>query len=306
VSHRLPLIPRASYHVARLDLADPSAPAHRLADKLSPRRTVMLVSLLASVGLIACSPQSRLLHEPLPAQDAIIGSADTAPDGLLVELHQVIVRNGAGSWVRDADWDEYVVRLANHSAAPLRIERFELQSARLLGVVECSTSRTQLEKQSSATLRTLKDAGIVAGAGVVSAGAAGAAVAVVGTGSTIAASAAAAAAAIVLLPVGLVSGGVYVHKKHQRERLDHALIDEQLTQRSFALPYELAAASDVSESTFFPITPAPTRLVIGYVIAGEPHDLTLALPSLAGLHLKPTEAVRSVGRSDVAVVPTEP
>jgi hypothetical protein len=279
VNHRLPLIPHA----------------------------VMLVSLLASVGLTACSPQSRLLHEPLPAQDAIIGSADTAPDGLHVELHQVIVRNGAGSWVRDADWDEYVVRLANHSAAPLRIERFELQSARLLGVVECSTSRTQLEKQSSATLRTLKDAGIVAGAGVVSAGAAaGATVAVVGTGGTIAASAAAAAAAIVLLPVGLVSGGVYVHKKHQRERLDHALIDEQLTQRSFALPYEVAAASAVSKSTFFPITPAPTRLVIGYVIAGEPHDLMLALPSLAGLHLKPTDAVRSVGRSDVAVAPTEP
>jgi hypothetical protein len=273
------------------------------ADKLPPRRTVMLASLLASVGLTACSPQSRLLHEPMPAQDAIIGWADTAPDGLHVELHQVIVRNGPGSWVRDADWDEYVVRLANHSATPLRIERFELQSARLLGVVECSTSRTQLEKQSSATLRTLKDAGIVAGAGVVSAGAA---VAVAGTGGTIAASAAAAAAGIVLLPVGLVTGGVYVHKKHKRERLDHVLIDEQLAQRSFALPYELAGASDVSKSTFFPITPAPTRLVIGYASAGEPHDLTLALPSLAGLHLKPTEAARSVGRSDVAVAPTEP
>jgi hypothetical protein len=50
----------------------------------------------------------------------------------------------------------------------------------------------------------------------------------------------------------------------------------------------------------------PTRLVIGYAIAEEPHDLTLALPSLAGLHLKPTEAVRSGGRSDVTVAPTEP
>jgi hypothetical protein len=266
----------------------------------------MLILLLASVGLTACSPQSRLLHEPLPARDTIIGWADTAPDGLHVELHQVIVRNGAGSWLRDANWDEYVVRLANHSAAPLRIERFELQSARLVGVVACSTSRTQLEKQSSATLRTLKDAGIVAGAGVVSAGAAaGAAVAVVGTGGTIVASAAAAAAGIVLLPVGLVTGGVYVHKKHKRERLDHALIDEQLAQRSFELPYELAAAADVSKSTFFPITPAPTQLVIGYAMAGEPHDLTLALPSLAGVHLKPAEAVRSVGRSPAAVAPTE-
>jgi hypothetical protein len=251
-------------------------------DKLPPRRTVMLVALLASVALTACSPQSRLLHEPAPAQDVIIGWADAAPDGLRVELHQVIVRNGPGTWVRDADWDEYFLRLANHLAAPLRIERFELRSARLLGAVECSTSRTQLEKQSSATLRRLKDAGIVAGAGVVSAGAA---VAVVGTGGTMAASAAAAAAAIVLLPVGLVTGGVYVHKKHKRERLDHALIDEQLAQRSFALPYELAAASDVSKSTFFPITPAPTQLIIGYAIAGEPHELTLALPSLAGLHL---------------------
>jgi hypothetical protein len=132
-------------------------------DTFPPQRIVMLILLLASVGLTACSPQSRLLHEPLPAQDTIIGWADTAPDGLHVELHQVIVRNGAGSWLRDANWDEYVVRLANHSAAPLRIERFELQSARLVGVVACSTSRTQLEKQSSATLGTLKDAGIVAG-----------------------------------------------------------------------------------------------------------------------------------------------
>jgi len=61
--------------------------------------------------------------------------------------------------------------------------------------------------------------------------------------------------------VGLVTGGVYVHKKHKRERLDRALIDEQLVQRSFALPYELAAAADVSKSTFFPITPAPTQLL---------------------------------------------
>jgi hypothetical protein len=76
-------------------------------------------------------------------------------------------------------------------------------------------------------------------------------------------------------------------------------------QLSFALPHESAAASDVSKSTFFPITPAPTRLIIGYAIAGEPHKLTLALQSLAGLHLKPTEAARSVGRSDVAVAPTE-
>jgi hypothetical protein len=43
----------------------------------------------------------------------------------------------------------------------------------------------------------------------------------------------------------------------------------------------LPAAADVSKSTFFPITPAPPQLVIGYAMAGESHDLTLAV-AIAG------------------------
>jgi hypothetical protein len=126
-----------------------------------------------------CAVKSRVLKEPLPTPVTDLKWTAAAPEGFILELDQVIVRNSGGSWVRDANWDEYVLTVRNDSSAPVEIERFNLYSDKLPGPEQSSTSREQLEARSSATLRGLKDAGIVAGAGVASAGVV---VAIVGTG----------------------------------------------------------------------------------------------------------------------------
>jgi len=217
---------------------------------------------------------------------ADLGWTAAGPEGLTVELNQVIVRNSGGSWVRDANWDEYVLTVRNGSAVPLEIDRISLYSDKLPGAEESSTSREQLEARSSATLRGLKDVGIVAGAGVASAGFV---VAVVGTSGTLvtgAAAAAAAAGVLVLMPVALVGSTVYVVKRRHRDRDDKLLIEHGLIERGYSVPVVLNPGGPYKESAFFPITPAPTRLVLEYTAAGESRTVALELPALAGLHLK--------------------
>ena len=43
----------------------------------------------------------------------------------------------------------------------------------------------------------------------------------------------------------------------------------------------------LQRSAFFPVTPAPQRLVLRYAVGAEPRELALDLPALAGLHIAP-------------------
>jgi hypothetical protein len=248
-----------------------------------------------------CAVKSRVLKEPLPTLVTDLKWIAAAPEGITLELDQVIVRNSGGSWVRDANWDEYVLTVRNDSAVPVEIERFNLYSDKLPWPEESSTSREQLEARSSATLRGLKDVGIVAGAGVASAGVV---VAIVGTGGTMVAGATAAAAVagvFVLMPVALVGSTVYIVKRHHRDRDDKVLIEHEFIKRGYSVPVELPPGVASKKSAFFPITPAPTRLVLEYTAGGESRHLALDLPALAGLHLK---ALRAASPSPVPNGPT--
>jgi hypothetical protein len=254
------------------------------------RRRCALVSIAGCLALSqllgGCAIKSRVLPQPLPNQVADLRWTAASPQGLTLELDQVIVRNSGGSWVRDANRDEYVLTVSNDSAVPVEIDRFDLYSDKLPGPGESSTSREQLEARSSATLRGLKDVGIVAGAGVASVGVV---VAIVGTGGTMLTGAAAVAAAtgvVVLMPVAMVGSTVYVVKRRHRDRKDKVLIDHRLTERAYAVPVELAPGMPSKQSAFFPITPAPSLLVLEYKAGGESRQLALDLPDLAGLHLK--------------------
>ncbi len=64
---------------------------------------IVLCSLLS-----ACNPHVRMIKESNKELLPDYHWAATAPDGLTVTVHTVLVRNGPGSWVRDADWDEYM------------------------------------------------------------------------------------------------------------------------------------------------------------------------------------------------------
>jgi hypothetical protein len=66
-----------------------------------------LSATLGLGGLLCACASSRLLKNPLPATAADLGWTVSAPEGLTIEVDQLIVRNSGGSWVRDANWDEY-------------------------------------------------------------------------------------------------------------------------------------------------------------------------------------------------------
>jgi hypothetical protein len=257
----------------------------------------LLSATLGLCGLLCACASSRLLKNPLPATAPDLGWTASAPEGLTIEVDQLIVRNSGGSWVRDANWDEYVLTVANKSPDWIEIRRVDLYSDRLPAPEESSTSREQLEARTSTTLRTLKDAGIIAGVGVVAPAAliAGA----VGTsGGFMAASGGAAAVAavgVVAIPVGLIGGTTYVITRRRRAKEDKVLIERKLVERGFGVPAQILPDMQVRKSVFFPVTPSPTRLVVDYISGGDSRELSLALPALAGLHLK---AVRKPTASD--------
>lgn len=256
------------------------------------RRPVLLGALLVLSGLLDGCASSRLIKNPPPPTETSVGWAASAPEGLTVEVHELIFRNSGGSWIRDANWDEYVLTITNDSQEAFEIQGIGLTSDRLPAPVENTTSREQLDARSNRTLRALKDAGIVAGVGVVAPSAV--IVAAIGTsGGMLSASSGAAAVAtvgILAIPIGLIGGTSYVISRHRRDSKDKVLVDRRLSERGYGIPTQIAPQTQMTKSAFFPITPAPTRLVINYARAGGVRELSLELPGLAGLHLNAPKA----------------
>ena len=261
----------------------------------SCRRTAALLGTLFMLsGLLGACASSRLLKNPKPSTVADVGWTATAPEGLTVEVHQLIFRNSGGTWVRNANWDEFVLTITNGSADAIEIQEIDLYSDRLPAPEASSNSREQLDARSNRTLRAMKDAGIVAGVGIV--GPSALIIAGVGTsGGMLSASSAGAAAAVVgtiAIPVGLIGGTSYVISRHRQDKKDKVLLDHRLTERGYGVPLQIDAQSQMTKSAFFPITPSPSRLVVIYSIGGEARQVALELPDLAGLHLK-TPAVKT-------------
>jgi hypothetical protein len=258
-------------------------------------------------GWLVCALQggcasSRMLKTPLPSAAPDLAWTTISPDNLTVEVDRLIVRDGAGSWVRKANWDEYVVTVKNGSADPVEIQGISLYSSALPAPVASSISREQLDARTGKTMRASKDVGIVAGVGAV----APAAMIIGGVGTSggiLSASAGAAAlatAGVVLLPIGLIGGTTYILNRHHRDKEDRLLIDRHLAENGYEIPVAMAADSQMRKSAFFPITPSPTRLAVSFSTNGGSREVLLDLPGLAGLHLKapPTKAasVRPIDR----------
>ena len=261
----------------------------------------VLWGLLVYALLGGCA-SSRVLKTPLPSPAPDLAWTANSPDGLSVEVDRLIVRGGAGSWVRKANWDEYVVTIKNASANPVEIQRIRLYSSELPAPEDSSVSREQLDARTSATMRAFKDAGIVAGVGVV----APAAMIIGSVGmsggilSASAGAAAVAAAGVVLIPIGLIAGTGYVVSRHRRDNEDQALIDRHLAENGYTIPVVVPPDTQLRQSAFFPITPSPTQLGVSFLASGGAREVLVGLPGLEGLHLKAprpkTASVRPIDR----------
>lgn len=255
-------------------------------------RTTLLLTCIAAALASGCA-STRMMKQPI-AGAVLPQTPHTADPQLSLDLTNVIVRDGPGSWARHANWDEYQLDLRNASGEPLAIDGIVVIDAFDTTVEPKSQSRA-LRRETRHSLRRYRDHGIkvrpgappavmVAGGTVVATY--GAAVVTVGTSSFLGGS-----GALVGAGIGIASGGVAliavgVNNAIQTHRLDH-----ELEHRVLDTHATLAAQGTLHGSVFFPITPTPKRIEVRYHAGNAPHTLSVPLDQLlAGMHIDTTQA----------------
>lgn len=243
--------------------------------------------LMLLLALSGCGG-TMVLKEPEPL--VVTQSLATASDQrLAATLDWVIVRDGPGTWAKNADWDEYLIRVQNLSDDSIRVTNITVLDS--LGTrIETRENRKQLVKGAKETKRRYKDEGfkvkvgagvgrLVATAGAVAVGvsAAGAAAASMAT-----ATAAAGVAGFIFVPV-LAVGGVM-------RGVNNSKVNKQIESRQTLLPIVLQEEEEKSLDIFFPLAPSPRQVEITY--ADSQGDRTLIIDThaaLEGLHLAQAE-----------------
>ena len=261
-----------------------------------PRTSHRVLAIgVMSIMLVGCGG-AKLIKESQP-QQTTRPLASVADSKLAATLDWVIVRNGPGAWAKNADWDEYLLRMRNSSAEPLLITNITVLDS-LENRVDRRSNRRQLVKGSKDNARRYRDSGytVKAGAGAGELLVAGAAVTAVGVGvaasavSTaaygavwtggVATGTATAATGLLLLGPALAVGGVVRGVNNRR-------VDDEIQRRRTVLPITVSPGQELPLDVFFPIAPAPVQVNLLYVDDEGEHQLMFDTRAvLAGLHLE--------------------
>jgi hypothetical protein len=251
------------------------------------RFSKILIAVATLVVLGGCGG-TRLIKEPQPltVQDALATGSDAR---VSASLDWVIVRDGPGTWAKNADWDEYLVTVRNGSTEAVTITAITVTDSSEHRH-DAVANRKQLVKASKQTAKRYKGQGIEVKAGLgggalvvaggLSAGVgAGAGVAAVyGSGAAVGVT----AGALVLAPV-LVVGGVV-------RGVNNSKVNESIEARQTLLPLEVGPVSAQVFDVFFPIAPSPIEVRIDYEDASGEHSIVMdTRDALEGLHLVPDE-----------------
>ncbi len=262
------------------------------AGSLAGRQWVIYLGVVLVLTLLSACTYHKKLEKPIPLPPA--GAIATAVDERLsVTLDSIIVRDGPGSWSKNADWDEYLLHILVSSDQPVEITRIVVVDS--LGKHrKPSAIRGDLQSGSKETARRYKDANLdvtagYGGAGLVVAGyAVGGASAAVGLatlGTSGAAAGAAVAGAVVVAPV-LMTAGIVVAVQEMR-------VQSEIRHRSTEFPVTAAVDQQLLLDVFFPIAPAPQRVEVTYRDASGEHVLVVdTKAALAGLHLLPVDKLQ--------------
>ncbi len=268
----------------------PSATGQRPTARLE--LCAVAVALVAWLSLLGCvSKRYQSASKKTPPAVALNLRAEQPP--LTAELNTVIVFHGAGSWKREAYWDEYVVSLVNQGQSAIAVDGAVLDSSAILAQTPGSDPWA-IEKHSHKILKdqTL-DRRLVADAGPglavlgLETGAVALGAAAVATGS--AAAVAGATVAVVALPVFVVGSGI-------REVTAPYAIQKEFNRRRLPLPLELQPGETRQGSLFFPITPGPQRLELDFRSEGSAQSVSIALAPLATLHFAEAPAAATAAK----------
>lgn len=258
----------------------------------TPLPRAVALRLLVPVALALCLSGCVSSKYKLAAKPA----AGTAPPPTLelqaagdtgrATLHAVIVYHGPGSWKKDAYWDEYVLTVSNPGPTPLTLDRAVLTDRPGVGTLP-GDNPWPIERTSRERLKVAKHTGrqIALGAGATAAWVGS--VALIASnltlwgGVTNATAVGVGTVGFIGIPLVALGSGV-------RTLVARHTIRQEFDRRQLALPQVLAPGAARTGSLFFPITPAPARLLLRLKDeAGLTHDLTFDLTPLSGLHLPP-------------------
>ena len=229
---------------------------------------------------------SKVLKEEVPVE-RIEPLAYSADGSLEVSLDLVVVRDGPGTWARNADWDEYRLRVANFRADPVTVQGIVVHDMQDTAITALD-NRKKLVKASRDVAERFNDQGVVVvsgagGAALATAGAVSAAVAVgtvAATGPLAMSGAAAGVATVgVLAAPVLITGGVV-------RGINNSKVNKEIAMRSTDLPIEVSKGDAAEITAFFPLTVSPTNIEIIYTEDGQSKSVFVDTRELlAGLHI---------------------
>ena len=251
------------------------------------------VAFMLSVSLVAGCGGTKVLKETQPIQ-TMQPLAAISDQRVEATLDWVIVRDGPGTWARNADWDEYLLRVGNRSGEPIKVTQLTVVDS-LDARIESQSGRKQLVKSSKKTARRYKESGIKvkAGRGAGTMLVAGAAVTAIGvvsvvavamrtifSGATTAGSAGAAVSGLLLLGPALAVGGIV-------RGVNNSKVNNQIELRQTKLPLEIPAGEELGLNVFFPLAPSPKIVELIYIDATGKHSLVIdTSTALDGLHIE--------------------
>ncbi len=248
--------------------------------------------LLQSSGLILLLALSgcggtKVLKESQPIESTQ-PLATVSDQRVTATLDWVIVRDGPGTWARNANWDEYLLRVSNQSDQPIRVTELIVVDS-LNTRIESQPGLKQLVKGSKKTARRYKKSGIKVRAGsgtkgMLIAGATGVGAAwgyaSVGSGAFVGAGVGAAAGAVYVLVPALVVGGIV-------RKSNNFAVNTQIEQRQTIMPLEVLAGDELMLDVFFPLAPSPVTVELAYSDTTGEHVIVIdTSAALNGLHIE--------------------
>ena len=266
-----------------------------MTDKI--RQYVTLIAVIAIFSVLTGCGGTKVLKEPRPVElESVLATGADAT--IEADLDWVIVRDGPGTWARNADWDEFLLRVRNRSGRAVTIVEVTVVDS-LQTRVESQSGRKQLVKGSKKTARRYRDTGVkvkagrgagtmlVAGTAVTAVGvasvSAAAGGAMMGFGATTAGSAGAVAGGLVLLGPAIAVGGI-------ARGINNSAVNSEIEQRQTVLPLDVQPEQEASLNLFFPIAPSPVMVELVYADdSGRRHTVVIDTRAvLHGLHFDET------------------
>lgn len=257
----------------------------------------MAVLTMAALSFLSACGGTRLVREPAPMDVATALAAASDPR-LEASLDWVIVRNSSIAWAKNADWDEYHLRIRNPSAGPL--ELFDVGVVDSLGTrLQPLGTRKALVNASRQSARRYRDSGLK-----VKAGAGGTGLIIAGASATglvgaayVAASAYAAgmgggALSLTAAGAGLLVAGPAMLAAGVVRAVNNNKVNNRIGELHAKLPIVVAGRTERRIVVFFPLAPSPRSVQLAYRDAqGEGLLAIDTAQALAGLHLPGKESV---------------